>query len=231
MRTENRWERERAAWATSHSRAGTSARRRAEHLGRAARRGRHAGAGAGADPLQDDLTPPLWRRALTGEDISFGKQLVVVFAGAFGAVIVGAGLLLGQGTYRALLWASPRIGRLWWTPWAAVAAALWALRWLLTDWPILGFWLGTGRYFPGSFIGFGGWWGWIDFQLIVAAATTAYLIRAWGWPGVPSKAVAPPVKNKDGSFYVTPDKDKARLDPLADYDDGGTPEPVDDYDY
>lgn len=215
----HRWERERAAWAQDHSRAGTSGRRRAELLAREARRGQLAGAGVGAAPLQDDVTPPLWRRLLTGEDVGLGKKVGLGVVGVLGTVIGGVGIAAGQGVYRVLLRISPRIGRLWWWPWAVLAALLLALRWMLTDWPALGFWLGIGRYFPGSFIGFGGWAGWLDFQLIVAAATTAYLIRAWGWPGVPRGAVAPPERNKDGSFYVTPDKDKARLDPLAGYDD------------
>lgn len=202
------WYRERAAHLMGKSRAGTSARRRAEILAREARRAQRAGVGVGEAVAQDELTPTLWRRVMA-KDLHWGLKAVFILAAATVLAVGGAGALLGRWIYEAVVkWVSPRLGRLIWWPWAVAAAAMLIARWVLTEWPKVG--LGVGRYIPGSFTG--GWAAWAQWQLVVALATVAFMIWAWGWAAVPKGAIAPPEKNKDGSFYVPKTKHKLAPD-------------------
>ncbi|MFJ7619813.1 hypothetical protein ACIQYZ_13530 [Rhodococcus erythropolis] len=171
-----------------------------------------------ASPVQDELTPELWRRLLNKEGRGVAAKAGLLVVGAFVAAVAGPGIALGRHViYRVVVdHLAPRIGRLSWWPWAVAAGALAVLRWVLTDWPVLGVALGVGRYFPGDFVMFGGWAAWAQWQAVVALATTAYAVHAWGWAGVGSDAVAPPAKKKDGSWNTVVDVAKARqIDPYA----------------
>lgn len=207
-RGESRWESERAEHLRDGARADTSRMRRADLLTRAAWRAQRGGAGLAGAPVHQQIPARAWRRWTTAPGGERRRRGLLGFAALATAGLIGIGLGVGYGAYRALEWSSPRIGRLWWWPWAALAALLVIARWLFTDWPVLGFWVGVGRYFPSSFIGFGGWAGWISLQVIAALGMVAFQIWAWGWAGVPKKAVAPASKNKDGSWRVTPDSER-----------------------
>ncbi|MBE7157895.1 MAG: hypothetical protein INR62_05600, partial [Rhodospirillales bacterium] len=63
-----RWERERGAHLENRSRPGTSRRRRAQVLARAAHRGQRTGLGVGESQVGDDLVPSWWRRAIAEQD-------------------------------------------------------------------------------------------------------------------------------------------------------------------
>lgn len=202
------WYRERAAYLMGRSRAGTSARRRAEILAREARRAQRSGVGVGEAVAQDELTPPLWRRATGKEGRGWFVKGALTLVAALVAVVAGPGIAIGRyGIYEVLVrWVAPRIGRLHWWPWATVAAALLAVRWFVADWPLLG--IGAAnRYYPWEWVTLGGLGGWLQFQAVAALAATAFSVWAWGWAGVPKGAVAPPERNRDGSFYV-PDENK-----------------------
>lgn len=221
------WYRERAAYLMGKSRAGTSARRRVEILAREARRATRSDVGVGEAVAQDEITPALWRRVMGKEGRGWVAKGALLFGAALVAVAAGVGLVVGRWVYEALVrWVSPRVGRLIWWPWAAVAAVAVLVRWFATDWPRIGIWLGVGRYFPGDWIGVGGIVAWATFQLTVAVGAVAYLIWAWGWAAVPKGAVAPPEKNKDGSFYVPTKKHKLAPEDEGDPVEQPTTEPV-----
>ena len=59
----------------------------------------------------------------------------------------------------------------------------------------------------------GPWGAWAVWQLVIALATVAWLVRAWGWAGVPKNAAIRDPRRKDGSFKSTPDSQKVALDP------------------
>lgn len=211
------WARERAAYLMAHSRTGTSARRRAEILARAARRGLTAGTGVGASPVQDELTPEWWRRVLGKEDRGVGVKALIVAAWAVAAAVVGPGVVVGRyAIYPALLRLAPRIGRLWAWPWLAVGGIAVVVRWVFTDWPWVGVSIGLDRYIFADLVITGRWWAWLQWQLAVAALTVGWAVWAWGWKAVPRKAVAPPAKRRDGSWRTDVDVEKAKqLDPYA----------------
>ena len=208
----HRWERERAAHLLAGSRAGTDRRRRAEILARTARRGARSGTGVGQSALVDEVTPSRWRRMTTAEDGSrpLGKRVRVGFGYAVVGAVSGAGLAVGKGLYEGLARLSPRVGRLWAWPWAALAGALAATLWAL-DVPY-GLSVHLDRRFPLSLFQWGPWWAWALWQTAIALSVVAFLVWAWGWAAVPKRAVAPKERNKDGSFRQTPDKKKVKLD-------------------
>lgn len=215
--TEYRWERERSAYLLAHSKPGGTLRRRSEILGRDVRRGTRAGAGVESAAVQDEVTPDLWRRLTrdpaTGERgrrVRYGVAAVVV------AVAVGPGIALGVGCYKALVRVSPRIGRLWWWPWA-LAAGIALISLLLTGVPF-GIGPHLDRRFPLSLIQVGPWWAWLAWQTTVAIGVTAFEIWAWGWRGVPKGAVPKSDRNADGSFREIGDDEKFRLDTGGDTD-------------
>lgn len=213
----HRWERERAAHLLAGSRPGTDRRRRAELLARAARRGAREGTGVSQSTLVDEVTPSRWCRMTTDEDGSrpLGKKVRAGFGYAVVGAVAGAGLAAGRGLYEVLARVSPRIGRLWAWPWVAAAGAL-AVALALAGVPF-GFGLRMDRRFPLSLLHYGPWPAWLLWQVAIALASVGYLVWAWGWAAVPRGAVAPPEKNKDGSFRATPDDKKIRLD----HDDEG----------
>ena len=217
MTTAYRWERERAARLLARGRAGTSSRRRSELLSRRARRGGRAGTGVAGSALHDDLTPPLWRR-LTSTDEggeSMARAILLAAVTVVAALVIGPAVAAAVGLYRLLWWSSPRIGRLWVWPWAGLGVVLIVvglmLGWLPAPsevgvslspyWPVVRVQVATGE--------------WLLWQAALAPVGAAFLIWAWGWAAVPRSAVAKAVKNKDGSFRETPDRDKVKLDPLA----------------
>ncbi|GAA4658884.1 hypothetical protein [Gordonia humi] len=212
----SRWERERSAWVLAHSRAGTSARRRAELLARADRRGQRDQHGLAAAVAQDETTAPLWRRVALGEGRSPIKAITYAGACLVGGIVGGVGAGIGYGAYRGLWQTSPKIGRLWTWPWAA-AAGIGAVSLLALDVP-LGVSVQFTRRFPLDLVQIGPWWSWAGWQLVIALATVAWLIRAWGWAGVPKNAAVRDPRKKDGSFKATPDHAKVALDPEDDMD-------------
>ncbi|GEE00388.1 hypothetical protein nbrc107696_08340 [Gordonia spumicola] len=209
-----RWERERSAWVLAHSRAGTSARRRAELLARADRRGQRDAHGLTAAVAQDEVTAPLWRRVALGEGRSPIKAITYAGAVVVGGIVGGVGTAAGYGVYRAMWQVSPKIGRLWAWLWAA-AAGIGAVSLLALDVP-LGVSVQLTRHFPLDFVQIGPWWSWAGWQLVIALATVAVMIRAWGWAGVPKNAAIKDPRRKDGSFRETPDHAKVALDPEDD---------------
>lgn len=215
--TAYRWERERSAYRLAHSKPGGTLRRRSEILGRDVRRGTRAGAGLETVAAADEVTPDLWsrltRNPATGER---GRRVRYGIAAVVAVVVAGPGIALGLAGYRGLLWASPRIGRLWWWPWAvASATSLAAL--VLADVPF-GLRLHLDRYFPLTLLDFGPWWGWLVWQVAASLGVVAFEIWAWGWRGVPKRAVAKSDRNADGNFREIGDGEKFKLDAGGDTD-------------
>lgn len=220
--TAYRWERERGATVLGRSRAGTSARRRAELLQRQARRSGRAGTGVGASGMHEELTPPLWRRIATGTVGGTGgpkwklfKIVVVTVAVVLFLHVMWPAMVLAWLAYRALDERfSPRLGRRMWThvapalaavSVALLAAAAWA-GWLAMPGASMFNHAPLGGVFTSPAVW---WWTW---QLGLFPLLTAYLIWAWGWDGVPSDAVKRPEKNSDGSFREVKQSDKIALD-------------------
>ncbi|EGD57157.1 hypothetical protein [Gordonia neofelifaecis] len=204
------WATERAAWINAHSDPeAASARRRSGILNRADRQRERAGTGVGVSAAQDEIPSPLWRRTLRSEKLGMFQESLVVVAAAVGAYCIGAGVALGVGAYRVvLLRISTRIGRLWLWPWA-LAAVLLMTALVLLDVPT-GIGLHLDRHFPVSlFSRLGPWWAWMLWQLAVAFVVIAWQIRVWGWAGVQRGVIEPPKQNKDGSWRVVVDKNKA----------------------
>ncbi|MBS4103088.1 hypothetical protein [Tsukamurella paurometabola] len=219
MSAVSRWEHERAAWLKAHSSAHGGAvsqalRRNAELLERRARRAERAGTGIAATATQDEVPPSLWQRLTRGEGGARQHRPRWALVAAVVAVAIGAGLLLGRLAYRLLWRRAPRIGRLWWWPWAVASAALMGGL-VLTATPF-GLRPHLDRHFPLTLLDFGPWWAWLLWQLAAALATVSVLVVGWGWPGVPKGAVAPPAKDKSGNWRVVPDKEKDDLDPWKD---------------
>ena len=209
-----RWERERGAWVEAHAREGTSASRRYQLLARADRRNQRGEHGLGAVIASDEVTAPLWRRIMLGEGKSPLKAITYAGAVVVGGIVSGVGVAVGYGVYQTLWLYSPRIGRLWMWPWAAAAAIGALVLWLL-DAPF-GVSIRFTWHFPSDTVQIGPWWAWVAWQLVIALAVTAWLIRAWGWAGVPKKAVIRNPRRKDGSFKPTPNHAKVSLDPERD---------------
>lgn len=61
--------------------------------------------------------------------------------------------------------------------------------------------------------------------LVIGSVIFAFELRAWGWDA--AGTVAPPEKNRDGSWRVIEDKEKAKLDPLAGVETPAESEAVD----
>lgn len=213
-----RWEKERAAWVLARSRAGTSARRRAELLGRQARRRSRSGAGVAETSLREEITPSLMRRLLTTEE-GAKEQLARLILVPVGLVVVGLlvgpALAIAAALYGALWYWSPKIGRLWAWPWLAGGTALfvggaWLIGRLDTG---IGAWVeglsGLHLYLP-VFLPV---WGWV--QTSLALLLVAAQITRSGWAAVGKGAVPRSEKDKNGNFKKTPEKQKVRLDPLA----------------
>lgn len=230
-----RWEAERAAAVMARSRAGTSARRRAEILARRARQAGREGTGVAGTAVHQEVTPPLWRRAMAHDDGAEGAARLF-FLAIGGAVVLWTfwpGIVLGAGLYGAFYMAAPRIGRTpWWPPavgavvilvigwWTGFMARPWEMTVTpMPTWPIVtvGFPLPD---VPGAVWISKGLW-----ALVVGLAIFAFEVRAWGWDA--AGAVAPPEKNRDGSWRVIEDKEKAKLDPLAGVETPAESEAVD----
>lgn len=207
-----RWEAERAAWLRERARAGTSRARRADVLTRAAWRHKRDASGVSASVSQEIPKPALWRWT-HGPGGEPRRRVLVGVAALVLVPLAGAGVVAGKGAYLALeRWVAPRVGRLWWWPPLVVAALLWLVRSVATDWPVLGVSLALTNRFPLDFVSVGGWAGWATLQVVVALVTVAHQIHAWGWQGVPRGAVAPPAKNKDGSWRTPAESELVEFD-------------------
>ena len=176
--------------------------------------------GVGAATTGDDVVPPWWRRALAEQDAgeSLSRMIAMGALGAVVAALVGVGVGAGRGIYWLMERCSPRIGRLWWSPWATAAvvvgAALWFLG-LLTG-PSLKLIPRFPMLWPD--LSFGEWvTSWASWQLVIALGATAYFVHAWGWAAVPRKAVEPSKQNADGTWREIPEGQKIDIgyDPSA----------------
>ncbi|MCM3897098.1 hypothetical protein ND991_17980 [Gordonia sputi] len=195
------------AHSSSHGSVSATLRRRSEQLDRRARRGQRAGAGIAANAVADEVGPGVWHRLTHGADGRHHRPRWMLL-GVTVAYLGGLGIIAGQCVYRALVRVSPRIGRLWAWPWAVVAGAL-ILVLALTQTPWRP-WFELDRHFPVSLLDVSPWWALAGWQIAVALATVAAEIVAWGWAGVPKGAVAPPARNRDGTWRET--RAKTRLD-------------------
>lgn len=219
MSVVTRWEKERAAWVLGRSRAGTSARRRAEMLGRRARRLGRSGTGVAETSLREEITPPLFRRLLS-TDQGTGEQIARFFGLLLGLAVigltVGPALALAAAIYGVLWQNAPRIGRLWYWPWlvAGGASALVGVAVIALAGKGTGVWLASGSmsvhvYIPMA-IPF-----WVWTQLTLALLFAGGHIWRTGWLAVPVGAKPKPIKDKNGDFIKTPDSKKVKLDPLS----------------
>lgn len=215
----SRWEKERAAYLLGRTHPGTSGRRRAEIIGRRARRIGRAGAGLAETSMREDVTPPLFRRMLVtneGPQEKIGR--IILVPGLFGIVglVIGPAIAVAAALY-ALMWLrSPRIGRLWSWPWF-VAGSLVAIGGGL----VLSVYasdpgLSVEPYPPSIHVYLPvlipTWlWSQISLGLIFAGLQ----IRWSGWAAVQPGAVSKATKDKNGEFAKTPESKKIRLDPLA----------------
>lgn len=218
-----RWEAERAAAVMARSRAGTSARRRAEILARRARQAGREGTGVAGTAVHQEVTPPIWRRAMAHDDgAEAGARLFFLAIG--GAVVLWIfwpGILLGAGLYGAFYMAAPRIGRTAWWPPAVGAVVTLAIGWVsgfmarpwemvltpMPTWPILTVGVPLPDV-PGAWLLSKALW-----ALVIGSVIFAFELRAWGWDA--AGEVAPPEKTRDGSWRQVTEAEKARLDPLA----------------
>ncbi|OBC01733.1 hypothetical protein [Gordonia sp. 852002-50395_SCH5434458] len=217
---EYRWERERSRELAKGERPASARRRRSQLLSRKADRRARSGIGVGAATTGDDVVPPWWRRALAEQDAgeSLSRMIAMGALGAVVAALVGVGVGAGRGIYWLMERCSPRIGRLWWSPWATAAvvvgAALWFLG-LLTG-PSLKLIPRFPMLWPD--LSFGEWvTSWASWQLVIALGATAYFVHAWGWAAVPRKAVEPSKQNADGTWREIPEGQKIDIgyDPSA----------------
>lgn len=214
-----RWEKERASWLMARSRPGSSARRRAELLGRRARRLGRGGSGVAETSLHEDVTPPLFRRMLKTGD-GAGEQLArlafVPLLYAVAGLLVGPAVAIAAGLYRVVWQRAPRIGRLRVWPWLAsgsVVGLVGAVVWHLSGagpgmWWVM--WPPALHVYPPVAVPT-----WLWGQVTIALLLTGWTVRAQGWAAVPRGAVPKPEKDKNGEFIKTAEKDKVRLDPLA----------------
>ncbi|GAA4525579.1 hypothetical protein GCM10023160_18680 [Brachybacterium paraconglomeratum] len=211
----SRWEKERAAWLMGRSQPGRSSRRRAELLGRRARRLSRGGTGISETSLHEDVTPPLFRRWLTTSD-GAGEQLArLIFVPLLFAIawlVAWPAVAIGAGLYYLRWKKAPTIGRLLDWPWfvAGVAvgiagAALWHLSgvgpglWFV-PWPVA-----VHVYLP-VFVPT-----YLCVQTTAGLLLTGWLVHANGWAAVPKGAAPKPEKDKNGEYLKVAEKDKVRL--------------------
>lgn len=224
----SRWEKERAAWLLARSKPGRPRRRRAELLARRGRQLARGGTSAGESPFHDDATERLFTRLMRTEEGSADKLArVILVPVAYAAVwLLLGGAIAAAGLIYRVLWAlAPRIGRLWQWPWAVAAAGAGIAGSLLLEHgsPV------DVSVWPRYMVVYVDWtlfwanWAWI--QLSAGLLVTCLWIRETGWPAVPAHAARRPETDKHGAFLKTPDRQKARMDPLAGVQD--TDDPVD----
>jgi hypothetical protein len=217
--TVSRWEKERAAYLLGRTRPGSSGRRRAEIIGRRARRLGRTSAGLAETSMREDVTPTLFRRMLATSDGPQEKAarlfLVPMFFGIVG-LLIGPALLVTAGLYGCLWYISPRIGRLWVWPWLTAGGVLaiggGVILSLLSAGP--GVWVEpwppTLHIYPPVAVST-----WLWTQITLGLLLTGLQVWQSGWAAVRPGAVPTPEKGKDGEFLKTPESKKTRLDPLA----------------
>lgn len=215
----SRWEKERSAWIMGRSRPGTSARRRAELLGRRARRLSRGGTSVAETSLHEDVTPSLLRRMLASND-GAGEQLArLVFVPVLFALfwlIAGPAVAIGAGLYYLRWQRAPKIGRLLDWPWFLAGAAVGvtgAVLWYLSGvgpglwfvpWP-----MAVHVYLP-IFVPTYLW-----AQVTAGLFITGWLVHSNGWAAVPKGAAPKPEKDANGEWLKVAEKDKVRLSALS----------------
>lgn len=166
---------ERGAWVLSHAGRRPGARRRGERLMLAARRHRRDRAGVGAAGVTEVVTPHLLHRVTHRGGESGGGTLQGVL-GLLGLTLVlvltWPALLLGWCVYGLWVLLHSKVRPSPWAP-AVLAAVLFVAAWF--------WWSNTNHATPGIRLQ-AQWWA---VQPALGLAVTAWLIRAYGWPGVP----------------------------------------------
>lgn len=213
-----RWEKERAAWLMGRSRPGSSARRRAELLGRRARRLSRGGSGVAQTSLHEDVTPSLFRRSLSTND-GAGEQLLrmigVPILFGLALLVVGPAIAIGAGLYHLRWREAPKVGRLQDWPWIVAGALSLVMgiaaqvyidvgpgAWLVL-WP-----LALHVYLPILLPT------WVWAQLTLGLFVAGWYVHSNGWAAVPKSAAPKAEKDKNGEFIKTAEKDKIRLGSL-----------------
>lgn len=214
--TTSRWEKERAGYLVGHTRPGSSGRRRAELIGRRARRMGRGGTGVAETTLREDVTEPLFMRMLKTDEGSKEQLSRLVMVPALFVIVgllIGPAMLIAAVAYGLMWYWSPRIGRLWDWPWYLAAAVVAFGGALLVDlsWPFeLESWPIGVRIYVWSFLQASIW-----VQLTLGLILTGEQIRWSGWKAVKPGSAPKREKDKHGQFIKTPDHKKVRLDPLA----------------
>ena len=211
----SRWEKERSQFLLGRTRPGSSGRRRAETIGRRAKRIGRTGAGLSEAAAREDVTPCLFRRMLkTDQGAKEQSARLVMVPMLFGAVglIVGPAIAVAAALYGLLWYRSPRIGRLWAWPWLATGGVL------LTAWAVAFAMPGSNVWAEGMTLHVYLPWGvsmWLAGQLALGLLLTGLQIRACGWKVVHAGAAPKPMTDSEGNFLKTPGHQKVALEPLA----------------
>ncbi|MEJ6549499.1 hypothetical protein PQI66_08080 [Corynebacterium sp. USCH3] len=166
---------ERGSWVLSHAGRRPGARRRGERLMLAARRDRRDRAGVGAAGVTEVVTPSvLYRVTHRGGEAGGGTLQGVL--GLLGLTVMLAftwpALLLGWAVYGAWVLLHSKVRPSPWAP-AVLAAVLFVAAWF--------WWSNTNHPTPGVRLQ-AQWWA---IQPALGLTFTAWLTRAYGWPGVP----------------------------------------------
>lgn len=166
---------ERGAWVLSHAGRRPGARRRGERLMLAARRDRRDRAGVGAAGVTEVVTPHLLHRVTHrgGESGGGTLQGVLGLLGlTIGLVLTWPALLLGWAVYGAWVLLHSKVRPNPWAP-TVLSVVLFFAAWF--------WWTNTTHATPGVRLQ-AQWWA---LQPALGLAITAWLTRAYGWPGVP----------------------------------------------
>lgn len=217
---QSRWEKERAAFLLGRTKPGTSGRRRAEAIGRRAKRLGRTSAGLAEGSAREDITPSLFRRMLkTDQGAKEQGARIFMVPILFGIVglIIGPAIAVAAGLYGLLWYRAPTLGRLWSWPWLAAGGLV------LTVWVVLVAMPGSNVWSEGMTIHVYLPWGigmWLGGQLGLGLLFTGIQIRWCGWAVVHAGAAPKPTQDSDGNFLATPDDEKVDLDSLAGADQG-----------
>lgn len=210
----DRYEAQRAAYLRGGGARGTASRgRREAQLQRAALKRNRGGAGVDGAAVHVEIPKPSWKKwsHRPGGDSRGWLFKMLVVAVALVALPSVPGVVLGVATYLVLeaFWAAKFARRMMWIAYAAVTVAVvaYAVRWV-TGGPRLGWRWDFHRLFAtDGLVTYGIWT-----ALIIAPATLAYLIYAWGWQGAPKPGPARPSKASDGSWKPVAESDRIAFD-------------------
>lgn len=213
--TVSRWEKERSQFLLGRTRPGSSGRRRAETIGRRAKRIGRTGAGLSEAAAREDVTPSLFRRMLKtdqGAKEQGARIFLVPILFLTVGLFIGPAIAVAAAVYGALWHRSPQIGRLWAWPWLTASGVL------LTAWAIVFAMPGSNVWAEGMTLHVYLPWGvsmWLGSQIALGLMFTGVQIRWCGWAVVHAGAAPKPTQDSDGNFLETPEDQKVALDALA----------------